>query len=321
MLREGWDALGCPYCCGALASAEDNGGTLRCLACGERFAIEGTIPVLQRREDASRLAQFAQQYQDARLHEGWQRLTPEQARSLPYGQPSGYPPLYWEVRRQSFCALMWLLAREGPSPADGPAADLGAGIGWLSYRLAQIGYPAVALDASRDKGFGLGAAVGYYPYTAMARTEGPPHFCQIWQSGRSRLRSADYASEVPLLLVQGDLDHLPLQPGRWSLVIFNANLHYAADLESTLGRAVQALRRGGRLIVLDTPISRRPRPGTGRGDRHLSRLELDGALATAGLRSRWIKVRRGLRWRSHQLRAWLRRDPVFSFPIIVADRI
>jgi SAM-dependent methyltransferase len=284
MLTDAWDALGCPYCCGALAPAEDDGGALRCLACGEQFATEGTIPILQRPEEGSELARFAQQYQEARHREGWQRLTPDEARSLPYGQPPGYPRLYWEVRQQSFCTLMQLLARQGPSPADGPAADLGAGFGWLSYRLAELGYRVAALETSRDESFGLGAAVQF-------------------------------------VLIQGDLNHLPFQPGRWALVIFNASLHYAADLERTLWRGAQALQKDGWLIVLDTPISRRPHPGTGRGDRHLSRPELDAALAKAGLRPRWIKVRRGPRWRSHQLRAWLRRDPVFSFPIIASDRI
>lgn len=291
MLTEAWDALGCPYCGGALAPMEEDGEAMRCLACGKGFAVKGGIPSLQRREDADKLARFAEQYQEARLGEGWQQLTPEQARKLPYGQPPGYPPLYWEVRRQSFCTLMRLLARQGPSSADGPAADLGAGFGWLGYRLAELGYQVVALEASRDESFGLGAAEQYY------------------------------GSEMPFVLIQGDLNHLPLQFGRWALVIFNASLHYAADLERTLGRAAQALRKDGWLVVLDTPISRRPRPGTGRGDRHLSRPELDAALATAGLRPCWIKVRRGPRWQSHQLRAWLRRDPVFSFPIIAADRI
>lgn len=289
-MLEGWqDVVGCPYCCGALETADGDGGALRCRDCGEPFAVEGKIPVLLRREDAGKLALFAREYREARLHDGWQCLSPEQARALPYGQPPGYPPLYWKVRRQSFCALMSLLAREGPSPATGSAADVGAGIGWLSYRLAQLGYRVATVEASLDTAFGLGAAEQYY------------------------------ASEFPFLPVQGDLNYLPLQRGKLGLVVFNASLHYAVDLERTLQRSARALGRGGRLIVLDTPISRHPRPGTGRGDRHLSRRELHEALVKAGLRPRWIEVRRGLRWRSHQLKAWLKRDPTFSFPMIAAD--
>ena len=282
--------LGCPNCRAELAPAGDGEPALRCSRCGERFAVDGRIPVLLRREDAGRLAAFGQEYRAARLEDGWQRLAPEQARALPYGSPPGYPPLYWEVRRQSFSALMSLLAREGPTPATGPAADLGAGSGWLTYRLARAGWAAVAVEASRDEAFGLRAA------------------------------ERDYASQVPFTLVQGDLNNPPLQSGKLGLVVFNASLHYARDLERTLGLSAQALRPGGRLIVLDTPVSRQPRLGTGRGDRHLGRQELQRALVHAGLDARWIRVRRGMRWARHQLKAWLRQEPAFSFPMVVAGR-
>jgi SAM-dependent methyltransferase len=248
------------------------------------------MPVLLRPEDRARLLHFSLEYRDARLRDGWQPLSLEEAQALPYGQPPGYPPLYWQVRRQSFAALMSVLAREGPSPANGPAADLGAGIGWLGYRLAQLGYRVVAVEASQDQDFGLGAAERYY------------------------------ASQVPFLPVQGNLEFPPLQAGALGLVVFNASLHYAADLAATLGRAAELLQSGGRLIVLDTPIARQPRPGTGRGDRHLGRAELQGALLEAGLQPRWLEVRRGHQWWLHQARALLRRDARFSFPITFADK-
>jgi SAM-dependent methyltransferase len=235
-------------------------------------------------------AQFTQDYRDARFEEGWRQMTREQARGLPYGQIPGYPPLYWEVRRRSFSALMSILAREGPTPASGPSADLGAGNGWLSYRLAQAGYRVAAVEVSRDGAFGLGAA------------------------GR------DYASEIPLFLVLGDLNHPPLQPGGLGMVIFNASLHYVEDLERTLRLSANALRPDGRLFVVDSPIARQPRPGSGRGDRHLGRQELQSALTNAGLDARWIEVRRGIRWARHRARAWLKREPIFSFPLVVADK-
>ena len=291
MLENWLDVVGCPHCCGPLSLAGNATPALLCRGCSERFAVEGGIAVLLRQEDADRLARFSQSYREARLAEGWQPLAAKQARALPYGQPPGYTPLYWEVRRQSFCALMGLLAREGPSPAAGPVADVGAGSGWLSYRLAQVGYPVLAIEASRDTAFGLGVA------------------------------TAHYLSEVPFLPVQGDLEHLPIQPGKVSLIIFNASLHYAAGLEGTLRHAAQALQPGGRLIILDSPIARRPHPGTGRGDRHLGRLELDAALLEAGLRPRWIEVRRGVRWQVRQLKVWLKRVPRFSYPMIFAEQI
>jgi SAM-dependent methyltransferase len=187
--------------------------------------------------------------------------------------------------------LMGILARQGPPPAYGPAADLGAGNGWLSYRLAQLGYSVLAVDASRDADWGLGAAERYYlPFV---------HFS----------------------LAQGDLEHPPLQADKLALIVLNASLHYAANLEATLCRLACALKAGGRLVVLDTPIARRPRPGTSQGDRHLGRQELHDALLAAGLSPRWVPIRRGARWRLHQAKTRLKGDPRFSFPMVLADRL
>ncbi len=282
------DVLGCPVCQSALRQAP--GGGLHCPACARPFPQRNGIFSLLRQEQLSAFETFSHRYRQARLREGWRPLTPEQALQLPQGAPSGYPGLYWTVRRQSYAALMAWLQRAGPEPGGGVAADLGAGMGWLAYRLAGAGYRALALEASLDLDFGLGAAMTYW----------------------SR-RPNDF---LPL---QADLEHPPFRPASLSLVIFNASLHYARDLAGTLNRAAQALRPDGHLIILDTPIAPRPRPGTGQGDRHLGRLELQAALAGAGLRARWFPVRRGLRWWLYQARAWLKRAPRFSFPMIVTE--
>lgn len=291
MMPKAWaDVLGCPRCRSRLQAGGDADRLLQCPGCGAQYSVHGQIPALLSHSDANRLARASEAYRAARVRDGWEHVTLKQAQALPYGQPAGYPRLYWLVRRQSFCVLMSLLAREGPTPATGPAADLGAGIGWLSYRLAQVGYQVVAVEASPDKDFGLGAA------------------------------EINYLSQFHFLLVQGNLEYPPFQPETMGLILLNASLHYAADLEGTLQRAAHSLRPGGRLIVLDTPIADRPRPGTGRGDRHLGRSELEQALRRAGLNLRWIQIRRGLYWTVHQTKAFLRREPRFSFPMVVADR-
>jgi hypothetical protein len=161
----------------------------------------------------------------------------------------------------------------------------------LSYRLAQIGYQVLAVDASRDVDWGLGAAERYY------------------------------LPQVSFQPILGDLEQPPLRAGKLSLIVFNASLHYASDLEGALGRAATALQRDGRIIIVDTPIARQPQSGTGQGDRHLGRQELHESLLGAGLSPRWIPIRRGMRWWLHQAKAWLRRDAGFSFPMIVADRL
>jgi SAM-dependent methyltransferase len=284
-------ALGCPYCQGALTNSQEVGWPLACPACNHRFAVQGKIPVLLRQQDTERLARFSHLYREARLQEGRQPLTEDETLALPYAQPRSYPALYWQVRRQSFCALMQVLAREGPTPAHGPAADLGAGTGWLSYRLAQLGYRVLAVDANPDPDWGLGVAERHYL---------PRH---------------------PYWLALGDLENPPLQNGQLGLIVFNASLHYASDLEAAVFRAACALKRGGRLFILDTPVANQPRPGTGTGDRHLGCQELQRALEGAGLRPCWTSVRRGARWWLHQTKAWLRREPRFQFPLVVADPV
>lgn len=290
-MNEEWlDLLGCPHCRSPLEPTGPEGSTLSCRACGRAYRVEGSTPILLLRQDVARFAQFSQEYRESRMQDGWRPLTPQQALGLPYGQPSGYPPLYWEVRRQSFTVFMSLLARAGPDPAVSAAADLGAGTGWLSYRLAQLGYRTLAVEASQDSELGLGAA--------------------------ERI----YLSQVSFLPVVGDLEHPPLLPRSLGLIVFNASLHYAIDLEATLARAAESLVQGGRLVILDTPVGRRSRPGTGHGDRHFERSELDQALIRTGMRPRWIPIRRGGRWWLHQLKALLKGNERFSFPLVLADK-
>jgi SAM-dependent methyltransferase len=171
------------------------------------------------------------------------------------------------------------------------AADLGAGTGWLSFRLARAGYRVLAIEASLNGDFGLQAAEVY-------RAQAPEQ----------------------LLPVQGDLEHPPLAQGKTSLLLLNASLHYANDLARTLQRAAATLRPKGCLVVIDTPVARRPQPGTGMGDRHLGREELEHALLSAGLLPCWIRIPRSWRWWVRQLKAKLAGDALFSFPIIRACR-
>jgi len=287
LLRDWGDVLGCPSCGVALAPA---GAALRCSRCEQAFALSGGIPALLRPGDSARFAAFSVRYRQDREAEGWRPLTPAQARALPCGRPPGYAALYWPVRRQSYAALLRWLRRSAP-PQAGPAADLGAGSGWLSYRLAQAGYRVLAVDASQDDAWGLAAG-------------------------------AVYASEFPhrLLRVQADLEHPPLRAGVLGLAVFSASLHYSADLDGTLKRAAQALRLPGWLAILDTPIARQPSWGSGRGNRYLGRAELEKALRDAGLQPCWTTVWRGPAWWAYQARKLLKGQALFSFPLVVAER-
>jgi SAM-dependent methyltransferase len=283
--------MGCPKCRQALGTVHEGG--VGCTGCGTHYPVLAQIPRLLPACQARAFAQSSHLYRKARLRDGWRPVTPEQALALPFGSPPGYSLLYWQVRRQSYRRLRRFLADEGPKPDAGPVADLGSGTGWLAYRLAQEGYRVLAVDASLDDVFGLGAA--------------QPYVLAMSSLGR-------------LFLAQGDLEHPPLQDGCWSLVVFGASLHYASDLESTLCRAVCALQPRGTLVVLDTPIAPYPVPGTGRGDRHLGRQELSSAMTKVGLCVRWLSVPRSPRWWMHRVKAYLKRDAQFSFPLVVGRR-
>jgi hypothetical protein len=71
------------------------------------------------------------------------------------------------------------------------------------------------------------------------------------------------------------------------------------------------------MIIVDTPISRQGVPGSGLGDRHLVRDELDGALRSTGPRPSWHRVGRGPAWWIHQVKSRLRGQSLFRFPIVV----
>lgn len=286
----GIEGLGCPCCGGALAIVTAAHAAIECLRCRQDYPIREGIPELIRPENLAALQARSRRYREMRLAQGWEPLPPEHALALPFGSPPGYPAEYWRVRRQSYRAFRGWLARRGPAPAAGLVADLGAGCGWLSYRLALDGFHLVAVDANRDHAFGLGAA-------------------------------GVFLTRAHFLRAQGELDRPPLRERSCSLIVFNASLHYVEDLTPALRHAARALIPGGYAVVLDTPITRRGRAGAGPGRRHLGRRELHEALSRAGLRPRWTRVRRNARWWLAQAGRWARGARPFSFPMITAERL
>jgi ubiquinone/menaquinone biosynthesis C-methylase UbiE len=106
--------------------------------------------------------------------------------------------------------------------------DLGAGNGWLSYRLASRGHRLAAVDLLVNPLDGLGAYVHY---------------------------------DVSFTPVQAEFDRLPLAKDRADLVIFNGSLHYAVNYETTLGEALRVLRDDGLLVIMDSPVYHDPTSG------------------------------------------------------------
>ena len=97
--------------------------------------------------------------------------------------------------------------------------DLGAGNGWLCYRVHQRGHRALALDVRTDAVDGLGAG-------------------------------AAYRGGLPVMFsrVAGSFERLPLAEGAFDVAVFNASLHYALDLARVVRGAVRAVAGGGRVV-------------------------------------------------------------------------
>jgi SAM-dependent methyltransferase len=220
-------AFTCPACGTALEPEAPE--RLRCPADGAVYERRDGIWrfLLPAREP--RLAQFMREYETVRRGEGRGDGGPAYYRALPFQDLSGRYTKDWSIRAASFQALAdRVLAPLEAQAGSALVADVGAGCGWLAYRLAQRGHRAVAVDLQTNDTDGLGAYVHY---------------------------------DAPFVPVQAEFDHLPFATGSLDLLVFNASLHYSTDYLVTLREALRVLRRGGTLVVLDSPLYRRPASG------------------------------------------------------------
>jgi SAM-dependent methyltransferase len=174
--------------------------------------------------------QFMREYETVRQAEGRGADDPAYYRALPFEDRTGRFREDWRIRARSFRALVARVV--APLEAERgrllTVLDLGAGNGWLSYRLAQRGHGVAAVDLLTNAFDGLGAHVHY---------------------------------DVPFTPVQAEFDRLPFADGEADLIVFNASLHYSTSYETTLGEALRVLRRDGRLVIMDSPVYRDPASG------------------------------------------------------------
>lgn len=175
----------------------------------------------------SALQRFARDYAAHREAEGRGHAGGELL-ALPYVR-SGPLARQWAVRARSFDAFMARLVRPTAKSLGRPLSllDLGAGNGWLSWRVTLEGHYATALDIRDDGVDGLGAA---HPF--LQRTGG-------------RMRA-----------VVAAFDAIPAPDAGFDIAVFNASLHYATDLAAVLREAARVVRPGGRLAILDSPFYR-----------------------------------------------------------------
>jgi SAM-dependent methyltransferase len=178
-------------------------------------------------------ARFRAAYAGHRAAEGRGAGGTAELLALPYLR-TGRLRRQWAVRARSyerFMAAVVAPLEAARAPRTLAVLDLGAGNGWLSYRLAGRGHRSVALDWRHDSVDGLRAG-------------------------------ASYAERLPTTFarVAASFDAIPMHRA-FDLVVFNAAIHYAASLEHAIAEALRVTRPGGRIVIIDSPFYRHAADG------------------------------------------------------------
>jgi SAM-dependent methyltransferase len=216
--------MACPICGGVLYV---HNGSARCQACTRLYACTAGIwhflpqppnPQPPASEPGSTAAPPAQTPEPP--------PDPAHYRALPHTNRHAPQAALWHLRARSYQIMMESVVQPFAARYRRPLAvlDLGAGNGWLSYRLAQVGHHSAAVDLRTDPVDGLGAHI-YYD-----------------------------AAFTPL---EADFNRLPLQHHQADLVVFHGSLHCASDHRHALHEALRVLRPAGQLLIVDAPHYRR----------------------------------------------------------------
>ena len=211
----------CPVCKGVLEAVSEV--ERRCPADGRVYLQADGIWRFLLPEREAVFAQFIQEYETVRRAEGRGSADSAYYRALPFGDLTGRRPADWQIRARSFATFVQqvLIPLEKELGRPLRILDLGAGNGWLSYRLAQRSHHLAAVDLAVNPADGLGAHVHY---------------------------------DVPFTAVQAEFDSLPFAGEQADLVIFNASLHYTPDYATTLREVIRIVNVAGKVVVVDTPV-------------------------------------------------------------------
>ena len=219
--------LRCPGCfrsIGYLQQAE--AAVVDCSACGLRLSCERGIWRALLPDRILRYARFINDYQSIRASEGRGSAESDYYLALPYRDLSGLLSSQWAIRARTFRYIERKLLPRVASLTKTRLRilDLGAGNGWMSYRLQSHGHSPVAVDLLTNNQDGLGAATHY---------------------------TEQLGSLFPR--VQAELDNLPFADSQFDLAIFNASFHYSENYEKTLAEALRCVRNGGMVVIADSP--------------------------------------------------------------------
>jgi SAM-dependent methyltransferase len=224
--------LRCPTCTTNLAAMAYHAlgqkhDALECRNCSASVRQERRIWMALAANRLDYFERFIRDYEAVRRAEGRGSGNPAFYLSLPYVAPSDIHAWQWSIRAQTYRyferKILPFLNSRSLQPLT--ILDLGAGNGWLSYRLATLGHRPVAVDLQTNAFDGLAAAVHYRHALPMVF----PRF-------------------------QAELDRLPFADHQFDCAIFNASFHYSENYDRTLSEAIRCLRRRGTVIIADTPF-------------------------------------------------------------------
>lgn len=205
-----------------------------CRACAFKIVQDGGIWRALPPERQDYFSQFIRNYEYVRQAEGRGSSSADFYLGLPFHDVTGQHSWQWSIRARThgYVVRNILPTLSSRKNANLKVMDLGAGNGWLSYRLASLGHLPVAVDLLTNEFDGLGAAV---------------HF----------------ESKLPKLFprFQAELDHLPFADGQFDCTIFNASFHYSENYARTMAEAIRCTRSGGMVVIADSPTYSREEYG------------------------------------------------------------
>jgi SAM-dependent methyltransferase len=272
--------LRCPRCCNPLEGGRRSSG-LACTGCSFQLCEREGIGLALPPERQEYYAKFIAEYERIRAAEGRGCQTSDYYLALPYQDLSGRNRAQWKIRGRTFSYLdnRILPAIQSEAGRDARVLDVGSGNGWLSYRLALMGFRPVAVDLLVNDQDGLGAAQHYQDHLDTMF----PRF-------------------------QAESAHLPFASAQFDAVIFNASFHYAESYTVTLLEALRCLKTGGMIVVADSPWYSKKSSGEQMlVERRSSFLARFGTLSNSIPSQEFLteeslkdlEFRLGLRWRFH----------------------
>jgi len=264
-------ALQCPRCRSGMRGLE-------CLRCSFQMEVREEIVHALLPERAAHYARFIDDYERIRSQEGRGSRSEEFYLGLPYKDTSGRNAGQWNIRARSFKCLIGDVLR--PLAQGGRILDLGAGNGWMSFRLALAGFHPVAVDLLTNEQDGLAAAAHFHRHL-------PKSFPRF----------------------QAEMMLLPFEDGQFDAIVFNASFHYSEDYQASLREALRCLRVGGMVIISDTPWYSREESGRQMiAERHAAFLQRFGTASDSiaslefltDQRLRLLEQQLSIRWTIHR---------------------